>query len=77
MKQVSLLKRLATQLAECELFGTPEQYKELAAQLRKRYGKSILRAIIQGSQISVGSYLANIEKAKGQSIDGILSSNRS
>ena len=61
--QSSTLKHRARMLAECELFGTPEQYKEQAAQLRRQFGKSILKKIIWSSQMVVGSYQANMAKA--------------
>ena len=64
-------------MAECELFGTPEEYKEQAAQLRKTYGKGILRAIVRNSQIVVGSYQANMAKAYGKPVAPILRRNRS
>ena len=77
MKQsTSQLKHQARLLAECELFGTPEQYREQAAQLRKAYGKGILRAITKESDILVGSYQANVAKACGRSVGHILRKNR-
>lgn len=76
VNQVSTLKHHARMLAECELFGTPEQYKEQAAQLRKTYGKVILRTIIKDSQIVVGSYQANMARAFGKPTDRIMRRNK-
>ena len=58
------VKRIASRLAECELFGTPEQYKEQAAQLRKQLGKVILKAILREAKTVVASSEANMARVR-------------